>query len=311
MTYGNRYSAQTLVFSVLGCLFCLLLLSSCRKQKESTNISGPATPNFITENMENSMLQYEWFSAKVATEMSVKGENHSFRTNLRMRKDSVIWMSISPALGIEIARVIITPDSVKVLDKWNDEYFLGNHEFIEDKLNMSMEFSMLQDMVIGNPMLYDQEEKFKGNKDNDGYILTSKSKAKVRKAAGMRINKRDMEDMEDTLIVDIDEKKYDKVMDRFEEDDEILVLKRYWINADNFKVVRTIITDLSNLRSVEADYSSFENVQGQQIAHKMNYRVADSGQDATFTMEYSKVKLDEPTTFPFSIPEKFKPMKAQ
>jgi hypothetical protein len=305
MIKGALHSAPSRLIFITVTLF---FFSACKKQKEGSNISGPATPNFITEHMENAMLDYEWFSAKVATEMKVKGENRSFKTNLRMRKDSIIWMSISPALGIEVARVIITPDSVKVLDKWNDQYFIGDHSFIEDKLNMSLEFAMLQDLAIGNPMLYDKQEKFKGNKDNDGYVLTSKSKAKVRKAAGMRMSKKNMEGMEDTLIMDINERKYDRVMDRYEEDDEVLILKRYWLKADNFKVLRTIITDLSNLRSVEADYGNFDMVQGQIIPHNMTYRITDTEQEAFFSMEYSKVKLNEPSTFPFSIPEKFKPM---
>jgi hypothetical protein len=305
MIKGAFHSAASKLLLIAA---VLLFFSACKKQKEGANISGPATPNFITEHMEKAMLDYEWFSAKVSTEMNVKGENRSFKTNLRMRKDSIIWMSITPALGIEVARIIITPDSVKVLDKWNDQYFVGDHSFIEEKLNMSLEFAMLQDLAIGNPMLYDREEKFKGNKDNDGYVLTSKSKAKVRKAAGMRMSKKNMEGMEDTLIMDINERKYDRVMDRYEEDDEILILKRYWLKADDFKVLRTIITDLSNLRSVEADYGNFEKVQGQLIPHTMTYRVTDTEQEAFFSMEYSKVKLNEPSTFPFSIPEKFKPM---
>jgi len=303
--HSNQRSTH---FFLVMSMLLILSSSACRKQKQAAGLPGPATDNYIMEKLQGAKLQYQWFSAKVATEMKVKGENHSFKTNLRMRKDSVIWMSISPALGIEVARVLITPDSIKVLDKWNDQYYLGDHEFIEENLHMSIEFKMLQDMIIGNPMLYNPEDKFRGTKDHDGYILTSKSKAKVRKAAGMRLRKRNVEEMEDTLIVDINERKYDKVMDRYEEDDEVLMLKRYWVNADHFKVVRTIITDLSNLRSIEADYTEFTDIQGQKVPLKMDYRVTDSQQEATFSMEFTKVKLNEATDFPFRIPDKFKPM---
>ena len=287
-------------------LFVLIVLTGCRRQKEATTISGPATPNFITRNMEAHMLDYQWFSAKVATEVQINEEKLSFKTNLRMRKDSIIWMSISPALGIEVARMIVTPDSVKFIDKWNDKYYLGTHEFIEQRTNIDLDFAMLQDLAIGNPILYDHEEKFKGTKDDDGYVLTSRSKAKVRKMAGVKYTKKNVESMEDTLVLMVDDKRYERVIDKYDEEDENdLIVKRYWVDADNFKVIRTIINDLLNLRSLQADYHEFEEVEGNLVPIHMDYRIVDSTQEARFAMNYSRVKLDRNMTFPFSIPEKF------
>ncbi len=292
-------------YRAISFLAVIVLLSSCKKNRETLNIAGPATPSFITRNMEAHMLDYEWFSAKVDTEVITKGEKTSFKTNLRMKKDSIIWMSISPALGIEVARMIVTPDSIKFLDKWNDQYYLGTHDFLDKRLNVQLDFNMLQDLAVGNPILYDSEEKFKGTKDDDGYILTSRSKPKVRKAAGLRLNKKSVEEMEDTLIIAIDERKYDRVIERFDDEDQELIVKRYWIHAENFKVVRTIISDLLNLRSIEADYTGFKEIQGKRVPSEMHYSIIDQDQEITFDMEYARVKLDQKTTFPFSIPEKF------
>ncbi|HAR20844.1 MAG TPA: DUF4292 domain-containing protein, partial [Cytophagales bacterium] len=36
---------------------------------------------------------------------------------IRIRKDSVIWISVNPALGIEVVRALITKDSIFVIDK--------------------------------------------------------------------------------------------------------------------------------------------------------------------------------------------------
>lgn len=297
---------ETHIFKHLGLFFLLIvLLSSCRRQKETLVISGPATPNFITRNMEENMLDYQWFAAKVSTDSEMNGEKMSFKTNLRMRKDSIIWMSISPALGIEVARMVVTPDSVKFIDKWNDKYYLGTHEFIEQRINVDLDFGMLQDLAVGNPILYDPEEKFKGTKDDQGYVLTSRSKAKVRKITGVKYTRKNVEAMEDSIVLDVDEKRYDRVIEKLDEDDNDLILKRYWIGPDNFKVVRTIINDLLNLRSIEADYEEFELVDERLVPVNMNYQIVDSTQRAKFSMEYTRVKLDKVTTFPFTIPEKF------
>lgn len=290
-------------------LSVVAVLASCNRQKETLAIPGPATPNFIKRNMEGNMLQYDWFAAKVATEVNINGEKMSFKTNLRMRRDSIIWMSISPALGIEVVRMIVTQDSVKFVDKWNDKYYLGTHDFIEERIKVDLDFKMLQDLAIGNPLLYNNEEKFKGNKDSDGYILTSKSKGKVRRAAGVKLTRKNAEAMEDTLILDIDEKRYDKVIEKFDEEEDRLIMKRYWIHAESFKVVRSIINDLGNLRSIEADYTEFEEVEDRLVPVKMNYKILDATQSGRFELEYARVKLDRVTTFPFSIPEKFVQIK--
>ena len=51
------------------------------------------------------------------------GKKADFNAFVRLRKDSLLWVSINVALGIEAFRLLITPDSVKVLNKL-DKVFL-------------------------------------------------------------------------------------------------------------------------------------------------------------------------------------------
>ncbi len=37
-------------------------------------------------------------------------------------RDSAVWVSVIPALGIEMARALLTPDSLKLMDKLHDQY---------------------------------------------------------------------------------------------------------------------------------------------------------------------------------------------
>ena len=44
--------------------------------------------------------------------------------NIRMQKDSVIWISATALLGIEAVRLLITPDSFKMINRLiSEEYF--------------------------------------------------------------------------------------------------------------------------------------------------------------------------------------------
>ena len=75
-------------------------------------------------------LSTRWFSARVNVDATIDKENRSFNANLRICKDSAIWMSISPALGIEVARVLIDKDSVRFINRLNSTYFKGGFAYL-------------------------------------------------------------------------------------------------------------------------------------------------------------------------------------
>ena len=72
-----------------------------------------------------------------------KEDNVEFKANVRINRDSAIWMSISPALGIEIARVLVLNDSLKLLSKIPDNKFA----YISDIAALE-EFIKLLDLLL-------------------------------------------------------------------------------------------------------------------------------------------------------------------
>jgi len=143
----------------------------------------------------------------------------------------------------------------------------------------------------------------KSTKEDQQYVLTSKNKKRVRRAAGIKYTKKSVEETADSLSINVDEKDIDRAMRGTEEDD--LVLKRYWVDSDSWKTMRTIITDLSSLRSFEADIHEFVDVDEQLVPEKMTYVVVEGEERSTFEMEYSRIRINQTYTFPFKVPEKF------
>jgi hypothetical protein len=60
-------------------------------------------------------------------------------------------MSASPALGIEAARILFTPDSIKIMDKIHGEYAIESYSFLKKYTQAEITFSMLQNIFTGNP----------------------------------------------------------------------------------------------------------------------------------------------------------------
>ena len=118
-----------------------VFLFSCKVQeKENVKVKikiKHRSSKFLIKKLKENEFNFKTISSKAAVSViDNANKKTSFKVHLRIRKDSIIWMSISK-LGIEAARVIITTDSLKLIDRLKKEYFLGDFKYI----NNSFEFS--------------------------------------------------------------------------------------------------------------------------------------------------------------------------
>lgn len=133
-------------------LLCfVLLIASCRtKQKVVLPQPNESENKDIIKSFEINNLNYITFSGKAKSNVSVDGDSQSFTTNIRVDKGKKIWMSLTGALGIEAARVLITPDSIQIMNKIHGEYIAKPFEYIYNYTSRSLSFVTLQDIIIGN-----------------------------------------------------------------------------------------------------------------------------------------------------------------
>lgn len=118
-------------------------------------------------------IDFNTFSAKVKVNYEGgDGKNYDFNAFIRIQKDRIIWVSINALLGIEAFRVIITPDSVKVVDKLEKIVRLRSVSYLQEVAHLPVDFSMLQDLIIGNPVYLDSNV-ISYRKDENGLSLMS------------------------------------------------------------------------------------------------------------------------------------------
>lgn len=72
-----------------------------------------------------------------------------FQASIRLKKDSVIWGSLFGAMGVEGARIMMTPDSFKIINKLGNEYALRGFDFLERWLFFPVTFKMVQQVLAG------------------------------------------------------------------------------------------------------------------------------------------------------------------
>ncbi len=122
-------------------------------KKDSLKI--PSYDTVLARNIIQSRnIQYETFQSKAKMHFEAGDQKQNFTVNFRLKKNKVIWVAIS-GFGIEVARAIITPDSVKAIERINKLAYLYSYKDIQKLINLEVDFKTLQDLIIGNAVAID------------------------------------------------------------------------------------------------------------------------------------------------------------
>jgi hypothetical protein len=117
------------------------------------------TVRFIQQTysaIEKNLIDFNTFSAKIKVDFEDKdGKKNDFNAFVRLKKDSICWISINALLGIEAFRAIITPDSIKILNKLDKVVQLRSVEYLKEVARVPFTFTELQNIIIGNPVYLD------------------------------------------------------------------------------------------------------------------------------------------------------------
>ncbi|RYG72384.1 DUF4292 domain-containing protein [bacterium] len=134
-------------FRLLAILLLITLASqSCRKVPSISK--ADATPAGTVGIAK--AIDFTYLSSRGKIQFEGEGQKLSSAINLRMKKDSAIWISVVPAFGIEAVRALLTPDSVKVINRLERSYISTDYRLLERKFNIKADFHTLQALLLGN-----------------------------------------------------------------------------------------------------------------------------------------------------------------
>ncbi|MDP4679620.1 MAG: DUF4292 domain-containing protein [Cyclobacteriaceae bacterium] len=120
----------------------LLLLTSCNKQLALFNTKSSKL------NINNLDFTDLILRSKIKYNSGI--EDLKATANVRIKKDSLIWFSLTPGLGIEAARGWITKDSLILVDKIHKEYSVLTFKDLTEKFNFNMDYHMIESVILGN-----------------------------------------------------------------------------------------------------------------------------------------------------------------
>ena len=103
-------------------LFALLLTaSSCASRKKTV---APAPPQ-----------SFEWLTANLSIQAEGNGVAYNdLSGQLRMRKDSLVWVSVTATMGVEVLRAKISNDSIWILNRLEKTYLAEHVDSLDQQI---------------------------------------------------------------------------------------------------------------------------------------------------------------------------------
>lgn len=238
---------------------------------------------------------------KAAGEGRNTGETQSFKATARIARDSVIWLSISPALGVEVARLMLMQDSVFLISKvpGNRFFYSGTYEGIEDWAQTPLNFADIQALLTGQTMRLDPgEDRFSCRVEGDQYVLVSKYKRSMKRITGMKDRALQPGD---SIAVQLPDRRFERLRARADEDD--LMVKRHWFDGLTFDPIRDVFDDLYAQRFLTIDRAGFEAVDDGRMAREIEMRVEAPEGSVVISIDIPRVRAGRVYDFPFEVPE--------
>lgn len=243
-----------------------------------------------------------YYSAKAEVDLQLGNDRKSFKAHLRMVRDSAAWVSVTPALGIEVARLLVTRDSLMFVDKLHDTYWTGDTAMARQRFGIQPGLGLLQSALLGLPFGLDPRDKYRSDREDGRYSLTSKEKRRFVRAA---------EDISpgDTLPDDKDmrERRLERTLRKAGRKDAAVF--KYWILPDSMIADRVMVTDLAHDQQADVRFFDRTWVENTPVPARIVLSLSAPGQTASATLVLGNIQLHGPLHLPFRIPEKFSRME--
>ncbi|MBS1730068.1 MAG: DUF4292 domain-containing protein [Bacteroidetes bacterium] len=145
------------------------IVSNTHNQVDSSAQVDSSTQNIITNNsidhftkgielldsLRSGIRPYTFFYGKLKLDFKTADESSQGTIYIRIKKDSLIWVSLSGPLGFEGLRMMIRPDTLLIMNHMDKTILLRPISYIEETFHIPIDYFAIQDLMIGNAIFND------------------------------------------------------------------------------------------------------------------------------------------------------------
>ena len=264
----------------LNSLYLIILvtfLSSCASHKSLSGgvmVAGLTGDEYLEQVIE---LAPSWdcVTGKVALtlDMGKKGKG-SLNATMRMKRDEAIQLIVAPFLGIEVARLEVSPEGILILDRYNKRYINLDFAEVSRLANTELDYNVLQCLFLNElfipgkaKLVSDDAKSFKIELLSDYALLQLKSKGSLRYSFNTSLTEPQLQ--------------------------------------------RSVISVANTPYGISWKYSDFDKLDGRLFPHKMLLTVLGITDPVSLDMKFSKLNVKSDWDSRTEVPSKYKKVSLQ
>lgn len=124
-------------------LAVLITFSGCNKRF----LGFKFTPKEVLTLEE---IDYEYLSTRSKIKYKNGDEKTKATASIRIKKDSLIWFTLSNGVGIEGARGQITQDSLIIMNRIQKEVYAYSFQDLSERFEFEFNFNLFQSIIVGD-----------------------------------------------------------------------------------------------------------------------------------------------------------------
>ncbi|MCX8080529.1 MAG: DUF4292 domain-containing protein [Bacteroidia bacterium] len=243
-------------------------------QMQNCKVPSLKTSELI-QKMNAAELTFKTLTIKAQCSFTLDENAEDVDLKIRIIKDSLIWVHID-YLSIDIARILITNDSLKFINYRQKQYLSEPIDLLSKLLNTEVDLTLLQAALVGNSAeFYSDDDKIRSFTDKESciYHLSTLKKRKLRK-------------------VEEGKKELNKI------------LQNITIQPENFKILTNVFQEPEQNRSFIAEYSDFTMSDSIFAPRRVDIRL-QVGKKVDVKLKYVRMEKNANTPISFKIPPKY------
>ncbi len=264
----SKYSVSGVALLFIAWLF---LLSGCKSSRKIATVEAGDAKAYseFFGSMQEKAFRFETLNARMNAEILIPGKEMSSRVDLKMVKDSAFMLSVQPVLGIEVFRLVMDRDSIKIIDRMSRRYLAENYANLKGQTPVVFNYNNLQSLFV-NHLFYPGENNITPGIYNRFLLNQEGGKAEIRAKDQMGLSYIFMADGEEKLL-------------------------------------STYVTNPSESFAFQWIYSDFRITEEQPFPMRMDVNLFTEGiSKGGIRLGFSRVQTNIPVQIEVTIPDKYK-----
>jgi len=268
-----------LLNNILVGFFAVLISASCGMMKsvEEGKVVKVLHEKKLLDSIKKYELDIQWLKARGNALITINNEApQELDLNIRSKADSLIWINVSK-FKKRIFRGEFKKDSVKMVIEYPEKlFFKGSVTNLENDLNLSIPYPLIEDLLVGRSYLEHLEDKFILQVKNNEYHLLSHRKRKTKRITNNKTKK------------------------------SADYIYQSWIDPFTYKCKRINIIFPSSNSEININYKNWEKINNQYFPMDIELIISNLELAYNLLINYKNIKFDMPQKFPFkSIDNKY------